>query len=81
MLFRSAGANGRIEHDELRYNAAARRVMQETGVAIDDLHALVIPLQAKIQLSHNVHFTPDGNEQLADRVVARIRPLLPGAIK
>ena len=31
---------GRVEHDELRYNETAVRVMRELGVAVDDLHAL-----------------------------------------
>ncbi len=71
------GTLGRVEHDEIRYNAAAVRVMQENGVAVDDLHTLATTQQAKIQLPKNVHFTKDGYEQLADAVVARLTPLLP----
>lgn len=73
------GSQGRVEHDEIRYNAAAARVMKENGVAIDDLHALATAQQAKIQLPKNVHFTKEGYEQLADTVVASITPLLPAA--
>jgi acyl-CoA thioesterase-1 len=76
-----AGTLGRVEHDELRYNAAALRVMQENGVAVDDLHALATAQQAKIQLPKNVHFTKDGYEQLADAVVASISPVLPHSAK
>lgn len=76
-----AGSQGRVEHDELRYNAAAVRIAKETGVAIDDLHAVAVAHQSKIQLPKNVHFTKDGYEQLADTVVASITPLLPSAKK
>jgi hypothetical protein len=75
------GSQGRVEHDELRYNAAAVRIAKETGVAIDDLHAVAVAHQAKIQLPKNVHFTKDGYEQLADTVVASITPLLTPAKK
>lgn len=75
------GSQGRVEHDELRYNAAALRVMKENGVAIDDLHAVATAHQAKIQLPKNVHFTREGYELLADAVVASIAPLLPPAKK
>lgn len=76
-----AATLGRVEHDEIRYNEAAVRVMRELGVAVDDLHALVVPRQDKIQLPKNVHFTKDGYDQLADRVVASIMPLLPRPAK
>lgn len=75
------GSAGRVEHDEVRYNAAAVRVMQENGVAVDDLHAVVTPRQDKLQLPKNVHFTKDGYAQLADAVVASILPALPPAAK
>jgi lysophospholipase L1-like esterase len=70
-------ANARVEHDELRYNEVAIRVMKELGVPIDDLHAVVMPRQEKIQLPHNVHFTPEAYNILADAVVATITPALP----
>ena len=70
-------SSGRVQHDELRYNAAAVRVMKELGVAIDDLHAFVQPRQDKIQLPHNVHFTPDGYRQLGELVTASISAQLP----
>ena len=74
-----SGSAGRVEHDEIRYNAAAIRVMKENGVVVDDLHRFVAARQDKIQLPKNVHFTKDGYEQLADTVVASIAPLLPAA--
>jgi acyl-CoA thioesterase-1 len=76
-----AGTLGRVEHDEIRYNEVAVRVMKETGVAIDDLHAFVAPQQAKVQLPKNVHFTPAGYEGLAATVVASVTPALPAPAK
>jgi len=76
-----AGSSGRVERDEQRYNEVAGRVMKESGVAVDDLAAFAGARLEKIQLPKNVHFTPDGYAQLADAVVASIRPLLPPARK
>ena len=76
-----AASQGRVEHDELRYNEVAVRVMKELGVPVDDLHAFVVPRQEKIQLPHNVHFTKEGDEVLADQVVANILPVVPPAAK
>ena len=76
-----AGTLGRVEHAEIAYNAAAARVMQETGIAIDDLHAFVAPRQAEVQLPNNVHFTPKGYEGLAATVVASISSALPAPVR
>lgn len=76
-----ADSSGRVEHDELRYNEVAVRVMKELGVAIDDLHALATAQQAKIQRPRNVHFTDDGYVTLASQVVASIVPALPPPAK
>jgi lysophospholipase L1-like esterase len=72
-----AGTLGRVAHDEVRYNAVAVRVMKELGVAIDELHMAVIPVQEKIQRPRNVHFTPEGYVRLAEVVAASIAPALP----
>ena len=76
-----AASAGRVEHDEVRYNAAAVRVMKENGVAVDDLHAIAIAHQATIQRPRNVHFTDAGYDELADSVVANVLPLLPAPAK
>jgi acyl-CoA thioesterase-1 len=70
------GTVGRVAGSELAYNAAAEQVMRETGVSINDLHALVVA-HPKLLLPKNVHFTPEGWEALADQVSAAISPLLP----
>jgi acyl-CoA thioesterase-1 len=72
-----AGSAGRVVHDEEAYNAAAKRVLQEMGVAIDDLHAFVKPRQTEIQRPKNVHFTDAGYAALADQVAASIQAQLP----
>lgn len=74
-----AGSTGRVEDDAIRYNAVAARVMQEQGVAINDLHAFVKPRQAQLQRPANVHFSNEGSAQLADVVVGKIAPLLRSA--
>jgi acyl-CoA thioesterase-1 len=54
------------------YNAAARGIMEENGIAIDDLFALAAPQLAAIQRPANVHYTGAGYEVLAKQVAASI---------
>ncbi len=72
-----AGTTGRVEHDEIAYNAVARRVMHETGAAIADLHAVAALHQTEWQQPQNVHFTPDGYLKLGEVVAASIVAALP----
>jgi lysophospholipase L1-like esterase len=58
--------------DAARYNAAAARVMQANGVAIDDLYAAALPRIAEIQLPGNVHFNAAGWELLGRQVAGAI---------
>lgn len=58
--------------DVVAFNAVARRVMEENGVAIDDLFALAEPQLASIQRPANVHYTDAGYEMLARQVAAEI---------
>ena len=71
-----AGCEGRMPGSERAYNEAARKVMAENGVAIDDLWSLASRRQVRIQLPHNVHFTPQGYRELADLVTRSIRSVL-----
>ena len=59
------------------YNAIARKVMDETGVAINDLNAAITPHLAKLQNPKDVHFNSDGSEFLAKQVAAKIEAQLP----
>jgi dienelactone hydrolase/lysophospholipase L1-like esterase len=85
----------RFEADVQSYNAAALKVMHESGVAVHDLHGLVSGSGAETLLGRDgTHYTPAGNERLADGVadcilrhlaVARYRALAaprsgPGAV-
>lgn len=70
------GAAGRVPGDEANYNAIAAKIMQENGVAINDLCAAAKPPLDKLQLPANVHFTADGYEQLAKEVARSIREAL-----
>jgi len=58
--------------DVVAYNAAARRVAEENGIAIDDLYGFALPKLAGIQIPANVHFTKEGYRALAERVAEAI---------
>ena len=58
--------------DVLAYNAAAKKIADEYGLASDDLYAFALPQVDKIQLPSNVHFTPDGSRVLAKQVAESI---------
>lgn len=62
--------------DALVYNAIAKKIMEENGVAVDDLYVFILPDLAKWQLPANVHFTPEGYQQLAKPVAASIESVL-----
>lgn len=59
-----------------QYNAIARKVMAENGVAIDDLNAAIAPQVANLQRPNDVHFTTAGSELLAKHVAASIETAL-----
>jgi lysophospholipase L1-like esterase len=75
------GSQGRVADDAIPYNAVAARVMKEMGVALNDLHAFVVPRTAQLQLPANVHFSDNGSTQLAAVVVGVISPQLPAPPK
>jgi uncharacterized sulfatase len=64
------GEPGRIKGDEIRYNAAAAKIMADNGIAIDDLHAEV--LRHGRPKTNNVHDTGDLAPQVADRILAAL---------
>lgn len=66
------GAQGRVPGDAAKYNQIAARIMQEQGVAINDLHAFASPRLAEIQQPANVHFTQQGSAALASEVARAI---------
>ncbi|MBM4034476.1 MAG: SGNH/GDSL hydrolase family protein [Planctomycetes bacterium] len=68
------GAQGRVQGDEVKYNAAAKRVMDKHGVAINDLYTFASDRldPYAIQLERNVHFMKAGYIELAKQVAASI---------
>jgi hypothetical protein len=70
------GSDGRVPGDDVKYNAAALRVMQKHGVAIDDLYEFAKPRLAEIQRPANVHFSDEGSKVLAEQVVRSISAAL-----
>lgn len=58
------------------YNTIARKVMAESGVAIDDLNAVAKPMMEKHGRPTDVHFAPEGYEVLAKAVSESIEAAL-----
>jgi lysophospholipase L1-like esterase len=67
----------RVFDDIQARNEIARRVMDENGVAIDDLYAVALPRLAEVGRPKDVHFQPQGYELLAKAVAASIEAELP----
>ncbi len=67
----------RTNDDVIAYNEVARAIMDERGIAIDDLYSFALPQIAKIQQPANVHFTEEGYKVLAQQVAASIEAALP----
>lgn len=67
------GEAGRKVGDDLKYNAAADRVMKKHGVRINDLNKLTRTFKPELFTAPgNVHFKPAGSEKLAAQVSAEI---------
>ena len=64
--------------DVITYNAAAMKIMAERRIAIDDLYKLVYPRLGEVQLSANVHYTPEGYDVLGHQVAESILRALEG---
>ncbi|MFT5126419.1 MAG: hypothetical protein ACI8W8_000011 [Rhodothermales bacterium] len=70
------GAAGRVKGDSVRYNAVAKTIMDEHGIAIDDQYSFALSRLSKIQLKANVHFSPSGSKALAGQAAAAIEKAL-----
>ncbi len=62
------GTPSRDSKDVPAYNAIAKKVMDENGIAIDDLYTFALPQLATIQIPVNVHFHESGSGILAKQV-------------
>ena len=66
----------RRDEDAVSYNSIAKKIMDENGVATNDLYAFALPRLKTIQMPVNVHFTASGSEALAQRVARVIEESL-----
>ena len=71
-----AGASGRIPADLPRYNAAAQRVIERHGVAVDDMNAFIAAEKIPHVRPDNVHFSREASARLAGNSAAAIRRAL-----
>ncbi len=71
------GASGRRPADAARYNDAARRVMSQRGIPVNDLHDHAMIRITEIQKPADVHFTEEGSKYLAEKVAREILRALP----
>ena len=62
----------REDRDVVAYNAAAKKIMEENRVQINDLYAFARPRLEDLQVSINVHFTRKGSDALAEQVAAAV---------
>ena len=58
------------------YNAAAKKIMDENGIPVDDLYAFALARLEAIQQPANVHYTDAGYEALGGEVAGAIRQAL-----
>lgn len=70
------GAFGRVPGDAARYNEIARRIMRRHHIPVNDLYAFALPRLDSIQRPHDVHFTEEGSQLLAQEVAESIRQAL-----
>lgn len=71
------GAAGRVVGDAARYNRIAATIMKENNIPTDDHYTFAMQQLSQIQRPANVHFTPEGSQELAKHAVAAIRRALP----
>lgn len=70
------GCQGRVVGDSVKYNAIAKKIMDENGIEIDDQYSFCMTKLDKIQRPANVHFTSEGSAALAERAVKAINSAL-----
>ncbi|MCK5803456.1 MAG: SGNH/GDSL hydrolase family protein [Lentisphaeria bacterium] len=66
----------RSNDDVIAYNSAAKAIMDENGIVIDDLYAFALPILGALQRPANVHFTKAGSAELAKQVASSIETAL-----
>ena len=58
------------------YNAAAREVMAQEGIAVDDLYAVSVAMPLDWHSPDGTHFTEEGYRALAEAVAKALEPYL-----
>jgi len=67
------GEAGRFVGDDIKYNNAAKKVMNKYDIQINDLHQTSVNVHTKhATAENNVHFTKEGYKKLSENVVAAI---------
>jgi lysophospholipase L1-like esterase len=67
----------RLESDVLDYNAAALEIAEELGVAVNDLHSVIMKAGRDSYLKPDgVHFTDEGSQLLGQSVAAFLKSYL-----
>lgn len=71
------GEAGRVLGDDVKYNAAAERVMKKHGVRIDDLHALTKGFASELFTKPgDVHYTAAGYGKIGSQAATAIEAAL-----
>jgi len=70
------GALGFIPGEEIKYNAIAETIMTKENVAINDLHAHILPRIGTLQRRTNIHFHSEGSDFLAKKIADTIQNAL-----
>jgi len=70
------GCRGRVRGDSVKYNKAAKKIMDEFEIPIDDQYTFSIGMLDKIQNPKDVHFNKVGKTKLAEQTVIAIRQAL-----
>ncbi len=70
------GASGRKVESPAIYNEIATKVMNKNKINIIDLYTASLEIHPKNSKPKNVHYTPNGYEELSKYIVDAIRPAL-----
>jgi len=70
------GKPAKYQKDVLALNAAARALMEERGIAVNDLYGFALPRLKELQIDGDMHFREEGSRRLGDEVAASVRATL-----
>lgn len=64
---------GRKVEDPAKYNAVAQEVMKKNGIEVIDLYTASLTIHPQNSKPGNVHYTPEGYEQLASYIINAVK--------